>query len=58
VNQLPRWARVAIWALGSFCLGVTILVSATSGWIADRLLDRIGFWPVIAALLVGTGIFI
>jgi hypothetical protein len=58
VTDLPRWARIAIWTLGAVCLGLTILVSATSGWITDWFLDRIGFWRLVAGCVVGTGIFI
>jgi F0F1-type ATP synthase assembly protein I len=53
VSQLPRWARFALWTLSAVSVGLAILISATSGWIADRLLDRVGFWPLIVACLLG-----
>ena len=58
MSGLPRWALLTILALCAFLFVATIVVSAASGWITDWLLDRIGFWPLLATCLVGTGILI
>jgi len=47
--------RFALWGLSAVSVGLAILISATSGWIADRLLIRVGFWPLSVACFVGFG---